>query len=84
MKFQHVTDPCYFAEVFNTIQDLIRKGKILAGHDISAGGMITTLLEMCFSNTSGGMTVNLTALNEDDTGKVTFQPESGNNNTGKG
>ena len=57
-----VNDPAYFAEVFNTIQDLINKGKILSGHDISAGGMITTLLEMCFSNTSGGLTINLTAL----------------------
>ena len=51
-----VKDPGYFAEVFNTIQDLIAKGKILSGHDISAGGMLTTLLEMCFSNTSGGIT----------------------------
>ena len=57
-----VTDPAYFAEVFNTVQDLIDKGKILSGHDISAGGMITTLLEMCFSNTEGGAAVDLSAL----------------------
>jgi phosphoribosylformylglycinamidine synthase len=72
-----VIDPAYFAEVFNTIQDLITKGKILAGHDISAGGMLTTLLEMCFSNTSGGITANLSALDESDTIKILFSQNPG-------
>ena len=72
-----VKDPAYFAEVFNTIQHLISSGKILAGHDISAGGMVTTLLEMCFSNTSGGLTVNLSALNNDDIIKVLFSQNPG-------
>lgn len=72
-----VTDPEYFKDVFNTIQDLILKGKILSGHDISAGGMLTTLLEMCFSNTSGGITVNLAAINENDTVKVLFSQNPG-------
>jgi phosphoribosylformylglycinamidine synthase len=72
-----VKDPAYFAEVFNTIQDLIGKGKILSGHDISAGGMLTTLLEMCFSNTKGGITVNLSALNESDTIKILFSQNPG-------
>ena len=31
----------------------------MAGHDISAGGLVTTLLEMCFANTRGGMHINL-------------------------
>ena len=56
-----VKDFTYFAEVFNTVQNLIQNDKILSGHDISAGGMMTTLLEMCFSNISGGITVNLTS-----------------------
>jgi phosphoribosylformylglycinamidine synthase len=72
-----VKDPAYFVEVFNTIQDLIRQDKILAGHDISAGGMLTTLLEMCFSNTTGGITVNLSALNERDTIKILFSQNPG-------
>ncbi|MCE5344972.1 MAG: phosphoribosylformylglycinamidine synthase [Bacteroidales bacterium] len=72
-----VKDPAYFADVFNVIQDLIRKGKILSGHDISAGGMLTTLLEMCFSNLSGGITVNLSALNESDTVKILFSQNPG-------
>jgi phosphoribosylformylglycinamidine synthase len=72
-----VTDPSYFKDVFDTIQDLIVQDKILSGHDISAGGMLTTLLEMCFSNTSGGVSVNLTALNETDTLKVLFSQNPG-------
>lgn len=72
-----VKDPQYFKEVFDTIQDLIVNGKILSGHDISAGGMLTTLLEMCFSNTSGGITVNLEGLNEKDTVKILFSQNPG-------
>jgi phosphoribosylformylglycinamidine synthase len=72
-----VNDPLYFAEVFNTVQDLIKKGKILSGHDISAGGIITTLLEMCFSNTNGGITADLTALDEKDTVKILLSQNPG-------
>lgn len=72
-----VKDPAYFKEVFDTVQDLIKRDKVLAGHDISAGGMLTTLLEMCFSNTSGGITVNLTAINENDIVKILFSQNPG-------
>ncbi len=72
-----VKDPSYFSLVFDTIQDLISQGRILAGHDISAGGMLTTLLEMCFANTSGGLSVNLSALNEKDTVRILFSQNPG-------
>ena len=72
-----VTDAAYFKEVFDNIQDLIIKGKILSGHDISAGGMLTTLLEMCFSNTCGGISVNLTSINESDIVKILFSQNPG-------
>ena len=72
-----VTDADYFATVFNVIQDLIGKNKILAGHDISAGGMVTTILEMCFSNTEGGATINLDALNGSDLIKKLFSQNPG-------
>ena len=49
----------YFADAFNAVQELIRRGWVMAGHDISAGGLITTLLEMCFANTKGGLHINL-------------------------
>ena len=56
----------YFADCFNAIQHLIKKGWIMAGHDISAGGLITTLLEMTFANTEGGMHVNLHDVDPDE------------------
>ncbi len=49
----------YFRDAFNGVQHLVKKGLILSGHDISAGGLITTLLEMCFANQEGGLKINL-------------------------
>ena len=39
--------------------------------------MLTTLLEMCFSNTTGGITVNLTAIGEEDIIKLLFSQNPG-------
>lgn len=72
-----VTDPDYFRDAFNVIQQLIRKGVILAGHDISAGGLITTLLEMCFANVEGGMELNLDKIAETDLVKILFAENPG-------
>ncbi|MBI9062524.1 MAG: phosphoribosylformylglycinamidine synthase [Marinilabiliaceae bacterium] len=72
-----VTDAEYFKNGFNAIQDLINKGLILAGHDISAGGMITALLEMCFANAKGGLKVDLTSIEEKDIVKVLFSENPG-------
>ncbi len=60
-----VKNPEYFRDAFMAVQEMIGKGWIMAGHDISAGGLITTLLEMCFANTTGGMHVNLHNLCQD-------------------
>ncbi|MEQ9412404.1 MAG: AIR synthase-related protein, partial [Cyclobacteriaceae bacterium] len=60
-----VTDPKYFAQSFEAIQQLIKKGLILAGHDISAGGMITALLEMCFPTSNVGLNVDVSSLGND-------------------
>ncbi len=35
-----------FSDTFNLIQKLIREEKILSGHDVSSGGLITSLVEM--------------------------------------
>ena len=68
----------YFADAFNAIQQLIEKGWIMAGHDISAGGLITTLLEMCFANTKGGMHINLHDICKDgDVVKALFAENPG-------
>jgi phosphoribosylformylglycinamidine synthase len=57
-----VRDPAYFKKTFNLLQSLTGDGRILAGHDVSAGGLVTTLLEMCFSNTSGGLEVDVSGM----------------------
>ena len=72
-----VNDPEYFRDAFNAIQELVKGQMIMAGHDISAGGLVTTLLEMCFANTEGGMDICLDKLNEKDITKVLFAENPG-------
>ena len=72
-----VENPEYFVDCFNAVQELIRKGWIMTGHDISAGGLITTLLEMTFANVEGGMKINLHDLAGDDVVKMLFAENPG-------
>jgi phosphoribosylformylglycinamidine synthase len=72
-----VKNPEYFRDAFLAIQQLVNEGLIMAGHDISAGGMITTLLEMCFANTEGGMKLNLDKFQDADVVKVLFAENPG-------
>ena len=69
--------PKYVKKVFENVQKLIRNQKIIAGHDISSGGLITTILELCFSNNNLGAKIDLTNLGEKDTIKVLFAENSG-------
>ncbi len=62
----------YFRAAFNAVQTIEKKGYAIAGHDVSAGGLITCLLEMCFANTKGGLKINLDAFKEDDIVKTLF------------
>jgi phosphoribosylformylglycinamidine synthase len=54
-----VEDAQIFKCAFNATQQLIADKKVLAGHDVSDGGLITCLLEMCFAGISG-INVNIT------------------------
>lgn len=72
-----VKNPEYFRDAFNAVQQLVEKGLILAGHDISAGGLITCLLEMCFANTEGGLEIDLDNFKCDDLIKVLFAENPG-------
>lgn len=76
-KAPTVKEPSYFASVFETIQELIREGRIIAGHDISAGGMITALLEMCFANSEGGAALDITELNHEDSVRLLYSQNPG-------
>jgi len=67
----------YFKRVFNGLQDLIKKGMISSGHDISSGGLITTLLEMCFPENKIGAEIDLSFFNENDIIKLLFSENIG-------
>ncbi|MGN7787212.1 phosphoribosylformylglycinamidine synthase [Niabella sp. 22666] len=67
-----IQDADYFAKAFNAIQDAINKGLIAAGHDVGSGGLITTLVEMCFADVNLAANYDLSGLNETDTVKALF------------
>jgi phosphoribosylformylglycinamidine synthase len=67
-----IKDAASFKNTFKVIQELIKAGKIAAGHDIGSGGLITTLLEMSFAEVNLGAEYNLSGLNEADTVKALF------------
>ncbi|MDR2042706.1 MAG: phosphoribosylformylglycinamidine synthase [Tannerella sp.] len=72
-----VRDVEYFRNIFQAVQDATGRDLILAGHDISAGGMITALLEMCFANTNGGMDISLDSVDETDIVRILFAENPG-------
>ena len=73
----NVKDAGYVKTVFNTMQSLIVNDQITAGHDVASGGLITTLLELCFADVNLGADIDLSKLNEEDSIKVLFAENSG-------
>ncbi len=67
-----VKEASYVKSVFNTLQELIAEEKIAAGHDVASGGLITTLLEMCFSHQNVSASFDLSSLSETDSVKLLF------------
>lgn len=72
-----VKDTILISNAFEAIQQAIKAGKIKAGHDIGSGGLITTLLEMCFAETRIGAAIDLSDLNEADSVKLLFAENAG-------
>lgn len=72
-----VRDDKFLIRAFNTIQNLIKKDLIAAGHDVASGGLITTLLEMCFAENDLGAQLDLSGLDEEDTVKLLFNENAG-------
>ena len=72
-----VKNPEYFRTAFNAVQKLVDRGLLLAGHDISAGGLITCLLEMCFANTEGGLEIKLDKIQAPDLIHILFAENPG-------
>ncbi len=72
-----IKDSNFFKTAFNTLQELIKDNQIVAGHDIGSGGLITTLLEMCFADTKLGATISFDAFAEKDLIKILFAENIG-------
>lgn len=72
-----IADTEYFKNAFNAVQELVNRGLILAGHDVSAGGMITAMLEMCFANPQGGLEARLDKIRHADVIKILFSENPG-------
>nr|WP_288933286.1 phosphoribosylformylglycinamidine synthase [uncultured Allomuricauda sp.] len=72
-----VLDAGYFQTAFNTLQKLIKDGQILAGHDVASGGLITTLLELCFADNDLGAKLDLSSIGEQDIIKLLFSENIG-------
>jgi phosphoribosylformylglycinamidine synthase len=67
-----IKDAAFFKNAFNTLQELILDNQILAGHDVGSGGLITTLLEMCFADVNLGAKIDFSVFEEKDIIKYLF------------
>lgn len=86
-KTPDIKDPIFFKNAFNTIQKMILDNQILAGHDVGSGGLITTLLEMCFNPSQNeqkntpfletGMTLHFDCFENSDIIKILFSENIG-------
>lgn len=65
-------DPEYIRNCFDTVQHFIHNAMITSGHDVSAGGLITCLLESCFPNNGIAADLDLDGLMEHDIVKLLF------------
>ena len=72
-----IKDAAFFKKAFNTIQELIGDNQIAAGHDIGSGGLITTLLEVCFADVNLGAQLDFSAFAEKDLVKILFAENIG-------
>lgn len=72
-----IKDSDFFKRAFNTLQQLIQDGKIKAGHDIGSGGLITTLLEMCFADLNLGADIDLSSIGEENPANALFAENIG-------
>ena len=72
-----VKNASYFVKAFNKIQELIQNDIISSGHDIGSGGLITSVLELCFPSLNIGLDLDLSTLGEKDIIRVLFSEKIG-------
>ena len=71
-----VDDSNALKNLFNQIQTLIKQEDILALHDISDGGLLASIAEMCFTQ-KVGMNIKLPSLKLEDANAYFFSEEIG-------
>ena len=76
-KCPSVKNPKLFVKTFNMIQELIVKKQIVAGHDVGSGGLITTIMEMCFASVKVGAKIDISEISDDDIIKKLFSENIG-------
>ena len=76
IKTPDVDDMSLLKDMFNSIQELVSQNKILALHDVSDGGLITSLLEMAFTK-KVGLKITDKELNKSNLNEYFFAEELG-------
>ena len=76
IKTPDVDDMSLLKDMFNSIQELLSQNKILALHDVSDGGLITSLLEMAFTK-KVGLKITDKELNKSNLNEYFFAEELG-------
>ena len=76
-KTPGIFDGKAFAQKFNLVQQAIKEDMLIAGHDVSSGGLITSLLEWCFPSNNVGADINFDSFSENDIVKILFAENSG-------
>ena len=72
-----IKDNAAFAKAFNAVQSMLKNDMIVAGHDVASGGLITTLLEICFADVDLSADLDLSDLGEKDIIKLLFNENCG-------
>ena len=68
-------DPSYFKAAWEATQTLVDERRISAGHGVSDGGFVTSVLEMAFPHPNAGMDVTLPAAADGDATAALFAEE---------
>lgn len=72
-----IADSDYFRSAFDAVQSLLKEELVLAGHDISDGGMLITLLEMAFPCSRLVAAIDLSPFDDNDLTKLLYAENPG-------
>lgn len=76
-KTVQINSAQHFKTAFNAVQKLVNEERILSGHDVGSGGLITSILETTFPHQNLGLDLSFNDLEEDDLNKILFSEQPG-------